>query len=206
MVAVTGFRAAESAGGVRFEQMAMTAHPAGLAARHALDQGIVGHVLGDDGAGGNETVAPEGDPAYNRRVGPDRGSAADQGLLVKALPADLRARVGDVGQHAGGAEENVILDHRARVDRHVVLRLHVASDGDAVGNEGVLPENAFIADYCSGADVGEVPDFCAGPNCGAGVDHGGRVGKIIGGAHGCSAEVRCFAVTLEAGLGCVQHA
>ena len=50
------------------------------------------------------------------------------GGLVKRMPVHLRARIGDVGQNARRSEKDIIFDHRARVDRNIVLNLDIVSD------------------------------------------------------------------------------
>ena len=106
----------------------MPAHPTLLPRRNADHQGVVGHVLRDHGPGRDEAIAAERDAADDRGVGADRRTAADQRPLVQGMPVDLGTRVGDVGQNAGGPEEDVVLDRRARVDRDVVLDLDVVAD------------------------------------------------------------------------------
>jgi hypothetical protein len=80
--------------------------------------------------------------------------------------------VGDVGEDAGGAQENVVLDGGACVDGDVVLNFDVVADEDAVGDHGVLAKGAVGADFGTAADVGEVPDAGISANDSAGVDDG----------------------------------
>ena len=181
-----GFRAAEFASCVGPQQMPVATHPAGLSAGHALDQGVVGHILCHHGASGDEAVSPEGDAADDGGVGPNGSAAADNSLLVETVPVDLGTRVGDVCQHAGGTKEDVVLDGGAGVDRHVVLNLDVVARNDAVRYEGVLAENALFSDAGAGADVGEVPDFRSGANHRAEINDGCGVDEIGGGAHSAS--------------------
>jgi hypothetical protein len=61
-------------------------------------------------------------------LAPHGRAAADQRFLVKCVPVYLRARVRDVGQYAGGAQEHIVLDDRASVDGDVVLNFDVVSD------------------------------------------------------------------------------
>ena len=142
---------------------------------NADDETVVGHVFGDDSSSGDEGVAAKGDAADERGVCAYRASTTDGGRLVKAVPFDLRARVGDVGQDARGPEEDIIFNDGAGVDGDVVLNLDVVPDLHAVRDHGVLAENAAFADDCAGADVGEVPDLRACTDGGSVINNRGGV-------------------------------
>ena len=162
---------------IEVEQMPMTAHPSLKSAWNSHDKAIIRHVLGDDGAGGNEGVAAEGDAADDGGIGSDGGAAADQGPLVEAVPFDLTAGIGDICQDAGGSQEDVIFNFGARVDGDVVLHFDVGADLDIVGDHGVLSKDAVAADHCPGADVGKMPDFGVFSNDDVVVNNGGGVDK-----------------------------
>ena len=159
MVAVSAFRADEIAVRVALlERMAVTGDPAALPAGDSHDESIVGNVFGDNGTSGDEAITTQGDAADDGGVRSDAGAPADQGGLVKAATADLGAGIGDVGQDAGGAKEDIVLNGRAGVDGDVVLNLDVVSHGDGRGDHGVLAEAAISANYRTTANMREVPD------------------------------------------------
>jgi hypothetical protein len=171
LIAQPGFRAYHHAIGVRvLQDMAVSAHPTLLAGGIAHHKGVVGHVLRHHAAGGNETVPPQGGAADNGGIGPDRGPAPDEGLLVQAVAVDLRPGIGDVRQDTGRPKEDVILDNRAGVDRDVVLHLHVVADRHAAIHVHVLAEYAALADLRALHDVRKMPNFCARANYRAVID------------------------------------
>src|ERR1017187_1580575 len=75
----------------------------------------------------------------------------------------LRAGVGDVGEYAGGPQEDVIFDFSPCVNRDVVLDLDVVPDYHIVGDLTVLTEDTALSDLHPFHDVGEVPNLRAGP-------------------------------------------
>lgn len=158
----------------------MAAHVAFETARYTDDQAIVRHISGDDGTCGDEGVTAKGDAANNRGIGSDGGTSADPGFLIKGAADDLGAGVGDVGENAGGAEENVVLDGGAGVDGDVVLDFDVVADENAVGDHGVLTEGAALADFGTAANVGKVPDAGVIADLGPGIDDGGGM-RLVGG-------------------------
>lgn len=142
----------------------MPRHPSSLLSWNADDEGVIGNVLGHDGAGGDEGVAADRDPADNRRVCTDRGAAADQGFLIQGMPDHLRTRIGNIGQDAGRTEENVVLDGRTGVDGDVILDFYVIPDDHVIRNVAVLAEDAFRTDPGPALDVAEMPDLGAFAN------------------------------------------
>ena len=82
----------------------------------------------------------------DRGIGPGAGAASEQRLLSQALPYDLRSRIRDVGQDAGGDEEDVVLDLRASVDRNIVLHLDVRPQPGTDGQEVILTQVASRPD------------------------------------------------------------
>jgi len=86
----------------------VAAHPAGLLRGNALHERVVGHVLRDDRARGDECVAADRVSADDRGVRADRRASPNHVLLVERMPVHLRAWVRDVRKDAGRAEEDVI--------------------------------------------------------------------------------------------------
>ncbi len=179
VVGEAGLGAGGVAGGIKMEAMPVAAHVALETAGDAEDEAVVRHICGDDGACGDEGVAAEGDAADDGGIGSDGGTAADPGFLIKRTADDLGAGIGDVGEDAGGAEEDIVLDVGAAVDGDVVLDFDVLADGDAVCDHGVLAEGAVGTDFGTAADVGEVPDAGVIADDSTGIDDGGGV-RLIG--------------------------
>ncbi len=131
--------------------------------------------MGDDGAGGDEGVFPQGDAADEGGVGADGGALLHPGAAVFVLANDGGAGVVDVGEDHAGAAKDVVFEGDGVVDTDVVLHLAVMADDHVVADEDVLAEGAALADAGAGADVGPVPDAGAGADLGAVVDDGGGV-------------------------------
>ena len=93
-----------------------TAHPADAPRRHARHQRVRRDVPGDDGARGDEGVLAERTAADDGGVGADGGAALTRVGRYRILANDLGARVDDVGEDTGRAEEDVILEGDAGVD------------------------------------------------------------------------------------------
>lgn len=159
------FRAAGALGGFfhAAEALAAFAGPAGLFRGDADHEGVVGNVGGDDGAGGDEAVTPQGDAADDCGVGADARAAADDGLHVVVGPTlgVFAARIADVGEGHRRAAEDVVLQFDAFVDRDVILNLAVIADADVGGDVDVLTDGTVRTDPRAGLDVGEVPDLRA---------------------------------------------
>ena len=116
------------------------------------------HVPGHDRAGPDERVGPDLLAADDGCVGAD-GRAAPHGRrpeLVLAL--DFRARIVDVGEDAGGAAEDAVLQDHAFIQRHVVLYLAAVPHDDVRANHDVLPDDAVPPHPAVPHEVAEVPD------------------------------------------------
>ena len=154
-------------------------HPPRLPARHAHDERVVGNILCNDAPGRDKSVAPDGDAANHCGVGSYGRTTPNQRRFVESLPVHLRARIGHIGQHAGGAEKNVILDDRSTIHGDIVLNLDVVANGHIGRNHHVLTQIAAIADDSTGHDVGEMPDASALADTCPLVNVAGLVNKVV---------------------------
>ena len=92
-------------------------------------------------------------------------------------PHDGRPGIVNVGENHRRAEKDVIFTDNACVDADIVLHLHVASEFDPWAYNDVLADIALLAEFSSGHDMTEVPDFAAGADLCRRVYDGGRMGK-----------------------------
>lgn len=155
--------------------MTMAAHPSFLAGGVAHHKGIIGNVLGDYTACGNETVSTKGYSADNGGVGTNGGSPPDKCLLVETVPVNLRSGIRDVGQNTGRAQENIIFNGRSRVDGDIVLHLDVIADDDTTVDINILAKNASLTNLRALHNVAEVPDLGSSADDGSVVNVGGFV-------------------------------
>src|SRR5215210_3069562 len=94
------------------------------------------------------------------------------------MPAHLGTRIGDVGQHAGRAQEYIVLQHCTRVDRDIILNLNVPADRCTAINIDVLADHAALPDSCALHNVREMPYLRAGADLCAIVDVGRFMDKV----------------------------
>ena len=91
--------------------MAVAAHPSDLARRVADHQRVVRHILRHHRTGADEGITADGDPAHDGGVGADRAAPLESAWShISEWRFTWERGIGDVGQHAGRAEEHVIFD------------------------------------------------------------------------------------------------
>jgi hypothetical protein len=73
----------------------------------------------------------------------------------------LGARVGDVGENAGGAQKHIVLDHCAGINGDVILHLYSVPNDYPLSDVAVLPEGAVAADLGAVLDMTKMPNLCA---------------------------------------------
>src|SRR5690606_24267103 len=121
---------------IRLPEAAPTpADPAHLPRRNADHQRVVRHVACDHRTGTHEGVTADHHPAHYGGVCAERATAPEHGALERPAPADGRAWVSHVGEHARWADEDVVFDHDPLEEGYVVLHLHAVADLDTSGNE-----------------------------------------------------------------------
>ena len=143
------------------------------------DQRVSWYVFRHNRSGANEGVGADVMAANDGGVGPDAGAPPHVGAGVLAAAVDRAARIGHVGEHAAGTEEDVVIAGDAFIDAHVVLDLDVCAQDDAGGDHDVLADVAAFAQYGARHDVAEVPNLGARSNAGSLVDDCGLVGLVI---------------------------
>ena len=82
------------------------AHPSRIANHQSEGRHIAGHHRSH----ADHRPLANAHPWPDRGVGADGRAAADHGLFVKAAPHHLRPGIGDIRQHAGGPQKDVVLD------------------------------------------------------------------------------------------------
>lgn len=145
----------------RVQPLAALAHPPYTASRNSCHQGVVGNIVSDDGSGGYQGAAANRMATYDGAVGAQRGTLTDEGLGINAVDWEMGTRRGDIGEHAAGAAEHVVLDFNAFVDRHIVLDADAIADADIVGHVDILAQRTALAQAGSLLDMAEMPDLGA---------------------------------------------
>src|SRR6516162_4676858 len=135
------------------EPFAIMAHPTDAPCRHAGHHGESRHVVGHHRARGDEGMLAQGMTADNRGVGADRRSALDQCGTELVLALDLSARIVDIGEDAGRAAEDPVLEGDALVDRDIILDPAAREDVDEVPNVGTRSNLAWFIDISRFMDL-----------------------------------------------------
>jgi hypothetical protein len=179
-VIFAGFRAGGVAAVVEVEADAEFGDPADLDGGVSDDECVRFNRFGDDCAGADEGKFADVVAADDGGIRTDGGPAFHGSFGIIAPSVDCAAGVDDIGEDAGGAEEDIVLAGDAGINGDVVLHFHIVAEHHLGGDDDVLSEVAVFADDGAGHDVGEVPDFCAFTDGAAGVDDGGGVGVEVG--------------------------
>ena len=155
------------------------AHPPYLPGRHAGHQGVIFHVLGHDGTGGDKRALPYRMTAHDRAIRTERCAFAHARTRVDPVHREVRPRGDDVREHAGRTAENVVLQLDAIIDGHVVLDSDAVSDADLARHVHVLSQRAVRTDHSPALDMAEMPNLGAGADGGAGIHVAALVHEII---------------------------
>src|SRR5688572_6687987 len=105
----------------------------------------------------------------------DARSTSHTRRAVLLLAFDEGARVVHVRKNAARAQERLVLNLDALVNRHAVLHLDAVPEAHTATDEDVLAEHAAPADPRVARYVDEVPDLGALADLRAVIDDGGRV-------------------------------
>src|SRR6266850_2195840 len=118
------------------------------ARRRARDDGVGGHVVGDDAAGADESLLADG------HVGEDGGAGADGRASLHQCRLDLPVLLGlQMTVAGGGARIGVVDEGDPVADEDVVL------DDDPLAHEGVARDLAVLADLGVLLNLDEGPDL-----------------------------------------------
>ena len=105
--------------------MAVLAYPTDLAGWISHDQRISRNILRYHRPGTDHGIPPDRMSTNNRSVSSDRGPLANHRLLILVFPRDSATRIGYICKHATRPQEHIILANHPRINRHIVLYLHV---------------------------------------------------------------------------------
>src|SRR5262249_45566616 len=122
---------------------------------------VIGNVLRHHGSRTDERVRADGVAADDCAVCPQCRAPSHGRRRVLIFPRHVAARGAHVRKDHRRATENVVFKGDTRIERNVVLDLHVIANHDARRDQHVLPDVALAADDGAGHDMREVPDFRA---------------------------------------------
>ena len=151
--------AAAGAGQALPQPLAAFAHPADLPGGHAYHQGVILHVAGHHGPGGDERRTAD-------RVAADYGTVGSQGsplaharACVYTVYREMGPRSNYIREYTRGPTKNIVLEFNALVNGDVVLDAATVPDPDVVADVHVLPQRTVPTDDSSLLDVAEMPNF-----------------------------------------------
>ena len=149
----TGFGAGGMATVVEMESDAEFRDPADLDGGVSNNQGVGFDGFGDDCAGANEGEFADVVATDDGGIGADGGPAFHGSFGIIASSVDRTAWVDDIGEDAGGTEEDIVLAGDAGINGDVVLHFHVVAEDDLGGDDDILSEVTVFADDGAGHDV-----------------------------------------------------
>ena len=163
------------------DAIAAGAHPADDSRRIADHEREIRHIPCDDGAGTHECILSDRDAADDRAVRTQGRSAPDQSRPQLVHPADLAARIVNIGKNHRRAAEDVVFEGDAFIDRYVILDFHTVADTDIRADDHVLADAAVSSDPRILQNMRNVPDACSFPDLHVFIDESGFVYRIASG-------------------------
>jgi hypothetical protein len=120
--------------------------------------------VGDNGAGADKSIFPNGYPAHDCRIGADRRSALYQGIPILGRSGNFRAGIENIGKDAGGTAKDPVFEDNVIIHRNIVLDFDPIADPHAVTDKDILPKRAVFTENGTAANMGPMPYTAAGAN------------------------------------------
>jgi hypothetical protein len=166
---------------LELEHGATLAGPAVLPSRITIDEGVGGHVPGDDRPRADQGVLADHAPAHDCGVRADAGTPLDERgeAVLAAVSRKCAARRADVCEYHRWPAEHIVFERYTFIDGDVVLNLDVITDANARPDDDVLSDAALPTDMDLWQHVAEVPDERPRAYLVAGIDVGGLMNKVV---------------------------
>lgn len=122
-----------------------------------------GYVLGNDGAGANQGLSPDGDAAHDDRAAADACPPTNSRRHHFPVLFDLRPsagrgpRIGIVDEHDSVTHEDFILDRHALADKSVAGDFAAGADDRVFLNLDKRPDPTLVADRAA-VEINEAVD------------------------------------------------
>src|SRR5215470_15558496 len=130
----------------------MPAHPTFPNGWHAQHESIIRHVPSNHSARPNKGIAADAGATNDGCIGPDCRSPANSGSLIEMATYNLGSRIHHIGEHTGGAAENIIFKLNTRINGNIVLNFDVVTNGGIRGDENILAKDAVLSNSSVGTD------------------------------------------------------
>ena len=142
--------------------MAALAYPPYLPGRNAGHQGVIFHILGHHGSGGDQGAAPHRVTAHYRAIRAQRCAFAHARTRINSVHREVRPRSIYIRENAGGTAEDIVLDLDSLVDGNVILDTDTIADAGVVSHIHILAKRTVRSDHSPPLDVAEMPNFRPG--------------------------------------------
>ncbi len=142
--------------------MAGTGHPPYPSGGIADHEGEGSHGVRNDTAGADKGIFTNLIATDNSDIGTDRRTAVHHRRAIFTLAGDERAGIDNVGEDSRWANEDIILEGHAIINRDIVLNLAAIANYGRGHNDDILTERAIGADVATGDEVGEMPNARTG--------------------------------------------
>ncbi len=141
---------------------AALAHPPYLPGRNAGHQGVIFHILGHNGTGGDQGAAPYRMTAHYRAIRAQRCALAHARTRVNSVHREVRPRSIYIREYAGRTTEDIVFDFDALVYGNIVLDADTIPDVDIVTHIHILTQGTVRSDNSPTLNMTEMPNFSSG--------------------------------------------
>ena len=146
------------------QAMAALAHPSYLPGRNAGHQGVIFHILGHYGSGGDQGAAPYRMTAHYRAIRAERCAFAHARTRVDSVHREVRPRSIYIREYAGRTAKDIVFYLDALVNGNIVLDPDTVADAGVVANVHILAQGTVRSDDSPFLDMAEMPNLCSGAN------------------------------------------
>ena len=141
---------------------AALAHPPYLPGRNAGHQGVIFHISGHHGSGGNQGAAPYRVTAHYRAIRAQRCALAHARTRINSVHREVRPRSIYIRENTRRAAEDMILDLDTFVDGNVILDTDTVADADVVAHIHILAQGTIRTDHSPSLNMAEMPNLRPG--------------------------------------------
>ena len=138
---------------------AALAHPPYLPGRNAGHQGVIFHIFGHNGTGGDQSAAPYRMAAHYRAIRAERSALAHARTRINSVHREVRPRSIYIREYAGRTTEDIVFDLDPLVDGNIVLDADTIPDAGIVAHIHILAQGTVLSDDSPSLDMTEMPNF-----------------------------------------------
>ena len=159
--------------------MAALAHPPYLPGRNTGHQGVIFHIFGHHGTGGDQGAASYRVTAHYRAIRAERCAFAHARTRVNSVHREVRPRSIHIRKYAGRTAEDIVFYLDALVNGNIVLDTDPIAHADVVTNVHILAQGTVRSDDSPFLNMAEMPNFRSGADLDAVIHVTALVNKIV---------------------------